>query len=434
MKWNVDTAGACLLLCACTLLASCAQTPAPPREAADDVATVSYDITYSIAIDDGEFARAGIRVEQESRRLRELRFSIDPERFRDFAGDGEVIESDGQVTWRPPRRGGTLTFAVRVSNQRASGAYDARLTERWGLFRGGDIFPPAATKTVVGAESVARLEFDLPDGWAALTPYLSGDSDLSFPIRNPERRFDRPTGWILVGDIGVRRGSIGDTRVAIGAPVGEGVHRMDLMAYLRWTLPTLRRLFPTMDERLVIVSAGDPMWRGGLSGPGSLYVHADRPMISENGTSTLLHELVHVAMGVSGQEHDDWLVEGLAEYYSVKILQVTGTLSNRRYELTLESLREWGDPIDDLFVRRSAGPVTARAVTLLADLDAYLTETSRGRRSLDDVVAQLIESKSPYNYRSLCMAARQVTRGAVPMLAPDVVPGAPAEAACMPGD
>ena len=50
-----------------------------------------------------------------------------------------------------------------------------------------------------------------------------------------------------------------------------------------------------------------------MSGPGSLYVHADRPMISENGTSTMLHELVHVAMGVSGSAHDDWLVEGLAE-------------------------------------------------------------------------------------------------------------------------
>ena len=43
--------------------------------------------------------------------------------------------------------------------------------------------------------------------------------------------------------------------------------------------------------RLLIVSAGDPMWRGGLSGPSSMFLHSDRPLISENRTSTLLHEL-----------------------------------------------------------------------------------------------------------------------------------------------
>jgi hypothetical protein len=420
----------CLVLSVCTVLASCAQMPAP-RSTVDDAPERTYDVIYSVSIGEGDSVQAGIRVEQESRWLRELRFSTDPERHRDFTGDGEIIESDGQVTWRPPRRGGTLNYTVRVSNQRASGSYDARLTERWGLFRGDDIFPPAAARTVVGARSVATLVFDLPDGWSALTPYLSGDDDTSFPIENSERRFDRPTGWILVGHMGVRRSFIGGTRIAIGAPVGEGVHRMDIMAFLHWTLPALREVFPTMDERLVVVSAGDPMWRGGLSGPGSLFIHADRPMISENGTSTLLHELVHVAMGISGPEHDDWLVEGLAEYYSIKILRSSGTLLNRRNRLTLAELKDWGDPVDNLFVSRSSGPVTARAVTLLAELDTYISERSRGRRSLDDVVGKIIESQSPYDYRSLCVAARDVARTTVPLLTPDRVPGAPAEPECM---
>ena len=420
------------MLCALLPLAACAPTPALDSPTPEP-APRSYDIVYGIALLDAgdETVRASIRVEQASRTLRELRFSIERDRHVDFAGDGEIDERDDQVTWRPPRRGGTLTWTARVNHERRGGGYDARLTESWGLFRGDDIFPPAATRTVVGAESVARLDFDLPAGWSVLTPYLSGDSDRSFPFANPERRFDRPTGWMLIGDVGVRRGRIGGTRVAIGAPVGEDVHRMDIMAFLRWTLPGLREVFPTMDERLVIVSAGDPMWRGGLSGPGSLFIHGGRPMISENGTSTMLHELVHVAMGVSGSEHDDWLVQGLAEYYSVKLLKVTGTLTGRRYRLTLESLEEWGAPVDDLFVRRSSGPVTARAVTLLAGLDAYLSERSRGRRSLDDVVRRIIETNAPYDYRSLCSAARQVARGPVPLLAPNAVPGAPTEAECM---
>jgi hypothetical protein len=138
-------------------------------------------------------------------------------------------------------------------------------------------------------------------------------------------------------------------------------------------------------------------------------------------------------MGVSGPAHDDWLLEGLAEYYSVKILKVTGTLASRRYQLTLESLKDWGEPVDDLFVRRSAGPVTARAVTLLAELDDFLSERSRGRRSLDDVVRRIIETDAPYDYRSLCVAARQIAKGPVPLLAPDAIPGAPAEPECMSG-
>ncbi len=146
-------------------------------------------------------------------------------------------------------------------------------------------------------------------------------------------------------------------------------------------------------------------------------------MISENGTSTMLHELVHVAMGVSGSTHDDWLVEGLAEYYSIKILRVTGTLKGRRSTLALADLQKWGEPVDNLFVRRSSGPVTARATTLLAELDAYLIEESCGRRSLDDVIGRMTESEQPYNYRSLCVAAKDIARRPVPLLSPDAVPG-----------
>ncbi len=100
-------------------------------------------------------------------------------------------------------------------------------------------------------------------------------------------------------------------------------------------------------------------------------------------------------------------------------------------QLALAHLKQWGEPVDDLFVRRSSGPVTARAATLLAELDAYLIEESRGRRSLDDVIGRMIESEQQYTYRSLCVAAKHVARQPVPPLSPDAVPGAPAEPECM---
>ena len=417
-------------IAACMALSACTQTTVRPAAPQTSPAR-TYEIVYNVDISAGEdVATASMRIGRGARRISELRFRIDPDRHSNFDGDGEIDVTDREVVWNPPERGGTLHYEVVITQKRRNGAFDARVTNDWALFRAGDVFPPASTTARVGAQSDAVFKLDLPEGWSALTTYLSGDDKFTFPVDNPVRRFDRPTGWVLVGKMGVRRGRIADTRVAIGSPTGENFHRMDLMAFLNWTLPGIRRVFPTLDPRLVIVSAGDPMWRGGLSGPGSLYVHADRPLISENGTSTFLHELVHVAMGVAGSQHDDWLVEGLAEYYSIKILRTSGTLSIRRMELALEDSREWGKDVENLFVTNASGEITARATTLLAELDLWLVEHSPDGRGLDEVVAGMIGANQPYSYRSLCMAVREVTGQSAPVLSPDRVPGAPNLAEC----
>lgn len=386
----------------------------------------TYEVTYTAEFKKGSATAAvSISTGRDARRFRELRFEFDSDRYTDFRGDGELVVDGNEVVWNPPRDGGTLSYRVEVPHRRSNGRFDAYVADDWALFRGGDLFPPAATRTVVGAKADARLRFILPNGWSAITPYLSSDSDLEFDVVNRDRRFDRPTGWMLVGEIGVRRGRIADRRVAIAAPKGEDFRRMDVMAFLNWTLPEVTRVFPTMDDRLVIIGAGDPMWRGGLSGPGSLFVHADRPLISENGTSTFLHELVHVAMGAAGPEHDDWLLEGLAEYYSIRILKTSGTLKGRRMTLALRDLDDWGTDVDDLFVRSATGAVTARATTLLAALDKTLTANSPDRRGLDAVVAAMIENGGVYDYASLCVAAKAVMHEPVPLLDPSLVPGAP---------
>ena len=84
-------------------------------------------------------------------------------------------------------------------------------------------------------------------------------------------------------------------------------------------------------------------------GPASVFLHADRPLISENGTSTLLHELVHVAMGAHAQRGSDWVVEGFAELYSLELLVRSGTISHRHYRDALALLGNWGKGVNDLF-------------------------------------------------------------------------------------
>ena len=135
------------------------------------------------------------------------------------------------------------------------------------------------------------------------------------------------------------------------------------------------------------------MWRGGLSGTRSLFMHADRPLISGNRTSSMLHELVHVATGIRGDKESDWIVEGIAEYYSLETLRRTGGISQRRYDEALVELADWGEESPNLLVKRSSGPITARAVVVLHEVDQEIQKSSGGKRSLDDVVKALAKER-----------------------------------------
>ena len=143
------------------------------------------------------------------------------------------------------------------------------------------------------------------------------------------------------------------------------------------------------------------MWRGGLSAPQSIYIHADRPLISENGTSTLLHEVVHVALGASAEGDYDWIVEGLAEFYSLQLLRRSGSITPARYERALQRQVEWASSARALCGQSSTGETTALAVTVLAALDRELRDGSDDDRSLDDVLRKFLETSAPLSLESL---------------------------------
>jgi hypothetical protein len=192
---------------------------------------------------------------------------------------------------------------------------------------------------------------------------------------------------------------------------------MDMLAFLRWTLPTVQTLFPHFPPRLLVVSAGDPMWRGALSAPASLFVHADRPMISENATSTLVHELVHVSMRAQSGPGADWIVEGLAEYYSLEILRRSGAISDKRFAKAHAALAAWGKDSAPLDSARSSGAITARAVGVLRAIDEEIRHASGGRGSLDDVVRQLADEGKPVTlarFRELATSAAGAPLHSIP--------------------
>ena len=167
-------------------------------------------------------------------------------------------------------------------------------------------------------------------------------------------------------------------------------------------------MFPAFPQRLLIVSAGDPLWRGGLSGPASLFLHSSRPLISENRTSTLLHELVHVAMRIHGDRESDWMVEGFAEFYSLETLRRSGGISEQRYEEAIQRLANWGARQPDLFSKHSSGAQTARAVIVLKAADDEIRKLTQGRASLDDVARELATRRGEVSLEMLQSIAQKV--------------------------
>jgi hypothetical protein len=382
----------------------------------------AYGVSYTVWIKAGDpEATVRVRLSRHPEWVRWMKFSADPERYSHFKGTGEVEVTEDGALWRPPQEDAYLDFRVNLQSQRASGRLDGVVNETWAMFRADDLIPPVRIDMKDGTQSQAKLLLNLPEGWSLATPFPRYSSG-RLRIDNPDRLFDRPTGWIVAGDIGTRRETIGDTRVTVAAPTGQSMRRMDMLAFLRWTLPTLQELFPQFPERLLIVGADDPMWRGALSAPGSLYVHSDRPLLSENTTSTVLHELVHVAMGAQSVPGSDWIVEGLAEYYSLETLHRSGTISDKRFAKAHTNLVAWGETSGPLNSERSSGAITARAVGVLRAIDAEIRQSSGGKRSLDDVARELTSEGKPITFerfRELATAAAGAPLRSMPDLSSD---------------
>jgi hypothetical protein len=363
--------------------------PGPGVANAANAGLPSYDVFYEARVGRDCIADVRILVEKNPQRLRELRIRTDPSRHYDFAGDGRIARNGDVIVWSLPPDRGELRYRVRIDHRKGKG-YDAHCNEKWALFRGEDLFPPTATLVVPeGTPSRARFRIELPNEWKVVTPFRKR-KDGTFKIEQPHRDHDRPTGWILAGKLGVNREEVAGVRLTVASPVGQDVHRLDLLALLRWTLPELREVAGELPGRLLVVSARDPMWRGGLSGPDSLYLHGDRPLIQRDGTSPLLHEALHVLMRARAGSDGDWVVEGLAEYYSLVLLQRTKTISDERYRKSLEKIAREGAAVDNLRVSRSSGAITARAADVLHRLDRHVRAETGDRKGLDDVLRALV--------------------------------------------
>lgn len=349
------------------------------------VKTFALDYTIEL-LPKQDQARITMALGKGSERVTRLSFDFDAKRYSGFKATGGQFAAagTGKATWTPAGDGSKLTWLVRITHQRDAGDFDARMTPDWALFRGDKVIPFIKARMKKNTESTARLRFVLPPGWSNVDTGWMRHGD-HFLIDNRERKFDRPIGWMIAGKVGTRRDQFGMTEIAVAAPKGDPLDRMDALTMINFVWPEIEGAFGKTPRKVLIVGAGDPMWRGGLSAPNSLFFHSQRPLVSENATSTLFHELSHVVTRISGEDRSDWIAEGLAEFYSVELVWRAGGMSDARRERVYDNLRDWGRTVKTLRTDRSSAETTARAVVLLHELDAEIRARTKDQKDIDDV-------------------------------------------------
>ena len=163
------------------------------------------------------------------------------------------------------------------------------------------------------------------------------------------------------------------------------------------------------------------MWRGGLSGPASFFIHADRPLVSENATSALLHEVMHTALGIRARPGYDWIAEGIAEYYSIELLRRGRAITARRAATAMAEQQEWSTRATGLCGTASTAEMTALAVTIFAALDRELSDATGDESGLDDLLPLLTDQD--VDLAMLVQLATQLSGATPDTLHIDKLPG-----------
>lgn len=322
--------------------------------------------------------------------VRSLDFDLgDDGRYSDFKADGQWKFTPGQASrgvWRPAADKASLTYRVRLSESRKNGAFETRMTPGWALLRGDDLVPPAKLDQQDGVELVSRLAFELPSGWQSIETAWPRIGKQRFRIDNPSRLFDRPTGWMLAGKLGSRRTRLGETDVTVASPKSQGMRRMDVLTLLTFVWPQVQAVVPRHPAKLLIVGAGDPLWRGAKGGRESIYLHSRPALVSERGSSPLLRELMQVLARINDDDRSDWISEGLNEYYAIELLRRAGGMSDERYQALNDRLARDSKGVSTLRGEQVSPAMVSRAVLLLQELDREIRLKTRNKRSLDDVL------------------------------------------------
>lgn len=364
------------------------------RDTRSPTSRETFSITYTIEVNEARPALARVRWNVAGvDEIERIRLRFDPNRFDDFTGSGTIERRRGEILWSPGGPYAELSYVAHVDHRRAVGkGYDSYAGDGWILSRTTGFFPRSSVlfrpEIEAHPESRARLVLRLPPGWESATVLTPAGSN-RYVVETRHQRLDHPRGWLLVGRLRRFDSVIAGTSLTIALAPGVTMQTDPMVQLLQHALPAMATLFDRTLPRLLIVLGPDPMWRGGLSGEESFYMHGDRPLRSPDRTSPYLHELFHVAAPFRPHADAHWVTEGLAEYYSIELPRRTGILSEASYQRALALFAEHGVWGRD-FTQTTAPALRNNSAPLLMHvLDQRIRAATGAERGLDAVVTSL---------------------------------------------
>lgn len=393
----------------------------PIAGAQEPVNSPNYSINYKVHVTKSDPLLPRVEIQLKGAdEIVDMTSLLQEGRYLQFRGDGKITQIGSDIVWRPMGLHASLSYRVVVPHERKSGVYDSYGKKDWVITRTADLFPRKRVQFRKPGKSLTTVTFDLPTGWSAVSemPKIGENSFRAFESGDYE--YDRPTGWLLYGKIVSRKVSAREAQITIAYPydfikTSKSLDEQRVLRrekYLKWfdkklthmqeiyskVIPLMADFLPEYAKEFLVIVGKDPMWRGGLSGENSLYLNRGVPNITKDHTSTLVHEYFHVSDGFIKDKLDaEWLVEGLAEFYSLRLLYDAKINTKKDFHAGIVTLKEAGQWGKNLTKSKNQKVLYKNAPVILFVLDEMLREKTGGVKSLNDVMPLLSEESRAIN-------------------------------------
>lgn len=354
----------------------------------------TFSIDYIVNVSERHRRTVDVRWELSGiEEVKQLRLRFPASRLDHFRGTGRLETIPGGLRWTPGGPYAHLTYRARIDHVRGQHErYDSYAGTDWIVTRARDLFPRIALEYESArgeaVKSRARLIFRLPRDWHSAAA-LSALAPNSYRLNEPGKVLDRPRGWFALGKFAFDHQEIAGTMVQVARAPGSTLQPAELFRFLDGTLPALKRLLNAAPETVLMVTAPDPMWHGGISGDNSFFIHAGRPLRTPDKTSPYLHELFHVLQPYKPASDADWIEEGLAEFYSLELQRRVGLVDAAAYARALGYFERYGLWNVNLTQQQDNAATNNSAPLVMYALDQRIQHATAGKARLDDVVARL---------------------------------------------
>lgn len=405
---------------------------APARAAVDEVS--NFSIHYQVRVSKSNPLQPRVSVDlRGADEVTAITSMLTENRYLRFNGDGQITQIGTDILWKPKGLFSTLNYDVMVPHERRKGVYDSYGKKDWVITRTSDLFPRKRITYGKPAKSYTTVGFELPEGWDVVSAMPKVD-ETSFRAPLTDASYDWPTGWLIYGKVAMTIIKAEDARITLAYPEAfvRASKRSDAervakrKKYLDWfnakirqadeiyskVIPLMTKFLPRYAKSFLIIMGKDPMWHGGLSGEDSLYIHRGVPNISKDNTSTLVHEYFHVCAGFTKDPRDaEWIVEGLAEYFSIRLLYEAGILNLEKFREGIDMLASQGSWGANLTRSHKKQVLYKNSPVVFYYFDELIRAETLGKKSLKDVMPLLAGLDKPVS-TAIFRAELEKVRGA----------------------